>query len=67
MNKDEFMAVWPEIQQSVADVYEELQVTDKLLADCRQLLDAIPQCPVHGPCIPYALEWIEKQKHGRSN
>lgn len=40
----------------------ELEVSDKLLEDREALLEAIPQCPVHGKCIPHAIEWIEQVK-----
>lgn len=38
----------------------ELTLTDKLLAESNRVLYAIPECPVHGPCIPHALEWVKK-------
>lgn len=38
----------------------ELKVTDELLAERERVLRAIPECPQHGPCVPHALEWIEK-------
>jgi len=39
---------------------ELLDVTDKLLTECDRVLDAIPECPAHGPqCVPHAIEWIE--------
>lgn len=41
---------------------KELDVTDELLADRQRVLDAIPECPAHGPCVPHALEWIERAK-----
>jgi len=41
---------------------EELRVTDALLEERQRVLDAIPECPCHGPCVPHALEWIEKAK-----
>lgn len=41
---------------------QELDVTDKLLEQRQRVLDAIPECPVHGPCVPHALEWIEQAK-----
>lgn len=37
-------------------------VTEKLLEERQRVLDAIPECPVHGKCVPHALEWIEKAK-----
>lgn len=39
---------------------EEIYVADKLIAERNRLINAIPQCPVHGPCIPYSIEWVEK-------
>lgn len=42
---------------------EELDITDKLLAERERVLRAIPECPVHGAgCVPHALEWIERAK-----
>jgi hypothetical protein len=41
---------------------EELFITEKLLEERQKLLDAIPECPTHGKCVPHALEWIENQK-----
>lgn len=46
----------------VSELEKEIKVTDDLLADRQRLLDAIPECEVHGKCIPHALEWIEKMK-----
>jgi hypothetical protein len=42
---------------------EELDVTNKLLAERERALKAIPECPEHGPCcVPYALEWIGRAR-----
>ena len=47
----------------VQQLREELDVTDKLLADRERVLRAIPGCPEHGEgCVPHALEWIERAK-----
>ena len=40
----------------------ELTVTDELLADRQRVLDAIPECPAHGACVPHALAWIAQAK-----
>ena len=45
-----------------ADLKHKLEVTDKLLAERQRVLDAIPECKVHGSCIPHAIEWIEEMK-----
>lgn len=44
------------------ELIEELAVANKLLAERQRVLDAVPPCPDHGPCVPHALEWIEKAK-----
>lgn len=42
---------------------EYIQVLKVLLVERDRLLDAIPECPVHGnQCVPHALEWVEAQK-----
>jgi hypothetical protein len=49
-----------EVGLSKAD--EELRVTEELLAERNRLLDAIPECSVHGPqCVPHAIEWIKDE------
>ncbi|QLG95295.1 hypothetical protein HZF02_26635 [Pseudomonas yamanorum] len=39
---------------------EEVTIADKIIVERNLLLDAIPACPVHGQCIPHAIEWVEK-------
>ena len=46
----------------IKELEAELKVSDKLLEDRDTLLETIPQCPVHGKCVPYAIEWIEQVK-----
>lgn len=41
---------------------QELGVTDKLLTERQRVLDAIPECEAHGPCVTHALEWIADVK-----
>jgi hypothetical protein len=43
------------------ELKEQLRVCNALLDERQRLLDAIPECPVHGKCVPYALEWISNQ------
>lgn len=50
------------LQTELKAAKEEIELDDKLLADRNRLLEAIPECPVHGACVPHALEWIEKAK-----
>lgn len=49
-------------EQTMDDLKHELEVTDELLKDEQRVLDAIPPCPVHGRCIPHALDWIKRAK-----
>lgn len=41
---------------------EDLAVTNKILEEVQRVLDAIPECEIHGKCVPHAIEWIEKAK-----
>lgn len=36
---------------------------NKLLAERQRVLDAIPECNLHGSCVPHALDWIESTKN----
>jgi hypothetical protein len=44
--------------RALIEAREEIVVDDKLLADYRRVLDAVPECPDHGHCVPHALQWI---------
>ena len=46
-----------------SELKNELKVTEELLKDRQRVLDAIPECKIHGSCIPNAIEWIEKMKN----
>jgi hypothetical protein len=49
----------------IARLKAELEVTNGLLEERDKLLRAIPECDIHGPCIPHAMEWIaEARKDG---
>lgn len=50
-------------EREVAELKEELAVTEKLLEERQRVLDAIPECETHGgSCSPHALEWVKKMK-----
>lgn len=59
---DQMQAYARAAQAQPAPGADELAITEKLLADRQRVLDAIPACPMHGACVPHALEWIEKAK-----
>ena len=43
----------------IAELEAEIIVADQLLATRNRVLDAIPECPIHGSqYAPHALEWI---------
>ncbi len=44
------------------DFKNELEVIEKLLNERQRVLDAIPECEIHGSCVPHAIEWIEEMK-----
>lgn len=40
---------------------EKIRKLDEVrLAELESLLELIPQCPVHGRCIPWAKEWLHQ-------
>jgi Tfp pilus assembly protein FimV len=51
-----------ELERQLAEAKDEIRVSDQLLTHRQQLLEAIHECPAHGPCVPHALEWVEKAK-----
>ncbi len=62
MNGERAEALAETLQKELADTKEELRLTNELLATSDRVLNAVPECPVHGPCVPHAVEWIEKAK-----
>lgn len=58
-------AAFAQMHSSLAKKYkeleEELKLTDDLNEKLRGLLRTIPECPMHGECIPYATNWIGNQ------
>ncbi len=47
-------------EEGVKISQKELRLTERLLEERQRVLDSIPDCPIHGECVPYALEWIEQ-------
>lgn len=48
-----------ELKARIAELTEELAVTDKLLNERNRVMDAIPPCSDHGSqCVPHAIEWV---------
>ncbi len=44
----------------LARLVEELKVADELLETRMALVEAVPECPEHGPqCVPHAIEWVK--------
>lgn len=52
-----------DVNNYINNIEAKLEVTNKLLIERQKLLDAIPECNIHGKCVPNALEWIEKMKN----
>lgn len=51
----------------IARLKDELRMTDLLLEQREKVLRAIPECPSHGACVPWALEWIASKIEGRES
>lgn len=59
MNADKRIA---ELEEELEKAREEIEADDYILKGCKELLDAIPECPAHGPCIPHAVKWIAEAR-----
>lgn len=47
-----------ELKKAVA----EIKLDDELLESMRAVLEKIPECQIHGFCLSYYREWIDKMK-----
>jgi hypothetical protein len=47
------------ITQAYAALEAELVVDEHLLEERARLIAVIPECDVHGACVPHAIEWVE--------
>jgi DNA repair ATPase RecN len=50
----------------ISTLREHVEVDEKLLSELERLLKVIPECPVHGRCIPHAIEWVKQHKQLQS-
>jgi len=47
---------------TIDELREYIITSEKVLAERTRVLEAIPECPLHGKhCVPYAIEWVEAQ------
>jgi len=46
----------------IADLTEELRLTNLLLSERERVLEAIPECEAHGQCVPHAVEWVNNSR-----
>lgn len=53
-------------EAELAQAHEELHADNQLLAERDRLLAAIPECEAHGPCVPHAIEWVERSMQIRA-
>jgi hypothetical protein len=37
-------------------------VNDQIYAMYKELMAALPECPEHGECVPYAVDWIRSKE-----
>ncbi len=48
------------LRGELASAREEIAIDNQLITERDRLVNAIPECPEHGACIPHAIEWVEK-------
>ena len=49
---------------TVDELRDWVRKLDQMAGDRDRLLQAVPPCPEHGPCIPHAVAWVEQAKDG---
>lgn len=58
-------AVFAQMHSSLTKKYKELEkelkLSERRAEDLTRILKVIPECPIHGECIPYATDWVENQ------
>lgn len=52
---DASLAAGEVMLKKLAQTKEEIEVSERIIADRDRILDALP-CPVHGRCVPHVLE-----------
>ena len=57
------MADMAEVIELIEEIKGDVRNMEALLRERQRVLDAIPECPLHGhDCVPHALDWIAKAK-----
>ena len=60
---DDLRNLLKDVRKRVKELEAEVAVSDKLLEEQYRVIDAIPECPVHGSrCVPDAVEWVNQVK-----
>lgn len=59
---DGYWTPWHLADAMKKQMMETLTVDTALLEERNRLVNAIPHCPEHGPCIPHAIAWVEAAK-----
>lgn len=49
-----------ESRAELARLREEVEVSDRIIAERQRLLDAFPECEAHGRCVPHAIEYLAR-------
>lgn len=49
--------------ETMTELREHITTLEQIFAERQRVMEAIPECPVHGSeCVPHALEWIKQQR-----
>ena len=54
--------VFNQYEDELSEMRQEIWLTEQIANNYRSVLQAVPECNVHGECVPHAIEWIEKAK-----
>jgi hypothetical protein len=50
--------------EHIAELEQEIRISEKIIEERNRLLNDCPPCPVHGEgCVPHAREWLQELKN----
>jgi hypothetical protein len=51
------------LKARIAELEQELVVTNEILKEHNRVLEEVPECPLHGSqCVPHAVAWVKQAK-----
>jgi hypothetical protein len=59
---DTIAALVAEVKRLRSFIQQTKSADDIIYAKYKQLMAALPECPEHGECVPFAIDWIRSKE-----